>query len=202
LLALRFANADLLPLDYSIYATEVAAYLEGLEKIAPADFFTGTIRPLIEECRAWHDATAKITAGLEAWRAGAPVVAPGTSLDAIGERRPAVGTPPLQTAVTDAGSAGLTCPGGVGKPAAAHAINTALMAQERAWLDEQGIPGRPWFRHLVYAPLASYEAETLPGLREALEAGDLERARQQAERLRAALQRARGALSELLQTEN
>lgn len=183
LLALRFANADLLPLDYSIYATEVAAYLEGLEKIAPADFFTGTIRPLIEECRAWHDATAKITAGLEAWRAGAPVVALGTSPDAIGERRPAAGTPPLQ-------------------PAATHAINTALMAQERAWLDEQGIPGRPWFRHLVYAPLASYEAETLPGLREALEAGDLERARQQAARLRAALQRARGALSELLQTEN
>jgi N-acetylated-alpha-linked acidic dipeptidase len=64
------------------------------------------------------------------------------------------------------------------------------MAQERALLDDEGIPGRPWFRHLVYAPLASYEAETLPGLREALEAGDLDRARQQADRLRAALDRA------------
>jgi N-acetylated-alpha-linked acidic dipeptidase len=79
------------------------------------------------------------------------------------------------------------------------AINAALMAQERAWLDEQGIPGRPWFRHLVYAPLPSYEAETLPGLREALEARDLERARQQAQRLRAALERALAALHEGVQ---
>jgi N-acetylated-alpha-linked acidic dipeptidase len=64
------------------------------------------------------------------------------------------------------------------------------MAQERALLDDEGIPGRPWFRHLIYAPLPSYEAETLPGLREALEAHDLERARDQAGRLGAALDRA------------
>jgi N-acetylated-alpha-linked acidic dipeptidase len=73
------------------------------------------------------------------------------------------------------------------------------MAQERVWLEEQGIPGRPWFRHLVYAPLPSYEAETLPGLREALEAGDLKRARQQAERLRDALERARRVLTDVIQ---
>ena len=70
------------------------------------------------------------------------------------------------------------------------------MAEERAWLDEEGVPGRPWFRHLVYAPLPSYEAETLPGLREALEARDMERARRQAERLGQALDRALGALTE------
>ena len=68
------------------------------------------------------------------------------------------------------------------------------MAQERALLDEEGIPGRPWFRHLIYAPLPSYEAETLPGLREALEAHDLARARAQAERLADALDRAGAAL--------
>jgi len=175
LLALRFANADLLPLDYSIYATEVAAYLESLEKIAPADFFTGTLRPLSEECRAWHDTAAKITARLEAWRAGAPVAA-------VYDRRPGRRSPIAS---------------GQAPSAATEAINAALMAQERAWLDEHGIPGRPWFRHLVYAPLASYEAETLPGLREALEAGDLERARQQAERLRAALARATQALRDV-----
>jgi N-acetylated-alpha-linked acidic dipeptidase len=170
LLALRFANADLLPLDYAIYATEVAAYLESLEKIAPADFFTGTIQPLVEKCRAWHDAAARLTAWLGAWRAGQAVA------------------PPLRAAE----SAGP-------KPGAMSAINAALMAQERAWLDEQGIPGRPWFRHLVYAPLPSYEAETLPGLREALEARDLERAQQQAQRLRAALERALAALNEGMQ---
>ncbi len=45
------------------------------------------------------------------------------------------------------------------------------MSLERALLAEHGIPARPWFRHLVYAPLPSYEAETLPGIREAMVAG-------------------------------
>jgi N-acetylated-alpha-linked acidic dipeptidase len=177
LLALRFANADVLPLDYSIYAREVAAYLEGLEKIAPAEIFVGTIRPLIEKCREWQDAAAKVTATLEAWRAGAAVAA--------------ASSPPNNE--TTHGDEDI---------AATVRINSALMAEERALLDDEGIPGRPWFRHLVYAPLASYEAETLPGLREALEAGDMERARRQAERLRAALERALAALQECTRTEN
>jgi len=184
LLALRFANADLLPLDYSIYAREVAAYLEGLEKIAPASFFTDTIRPLIEKCRDWQEAAAKVTATLEAWRTGtvaAPFRAPNGGLGA------------WRTGIEVA--APFRAPNGGLKPAATDALNAALMAEERALLDDEGIPGRPWFRHLVYAPLASYEAETLPGLREALEAGDLDRARQQAARLRAALDRALAALA-------
>lgn len=161
LLALRFAQADLLPFDYSIYAAEVAAYLQGLEKIAPADFFASEIQPLMQKCAAWKEAAAQATAELEAWRCG-------------GER-------------SAGNSAGL-------KPAATEAFNDRLMAQERALLDEQGIPGRPWFRHLIYAPLPSYEPETLPGLREALVARDLERARAEAERLKQALERALGAL--------
>ena len=166
LLALRFANADVVPLNYSIYATEVASYLEGLERIAPEDFFATTVRPLIAKSHAWRDAAAEMNRKLEAWRAGE--LAAGA---AVSDCRPAAGTPPLQ-------------------PAAATRINAAIMAQERALLDDEGIPGRPWFRHLIYAPLPSYEAETLPGLREALEAHALERARDQAARLGAALDRA------------
>ncbi len=148
LLALRFANADGLPLDYSLYATEVGAYLASLEKIAPADFFAGEIQPLVKKCRAWRDAAAQLTRSVEAWRGGAM------------------------------------------EPARLAAMNASLMSQERALLDGQGIPGRPWFRHLVYAPLPSYDAETLPGLREALVAMDLQRAREQASRLNHALDRA------------
>jgi hypothetical protein len=54
---------------------------------------------------------------------------------------------------------------------------------------------------MIYAPLPSYEAETLPGLREALVANDLERARQQAERLGMALDRAIDSLSGKFQEE-
>jgi hypothetical protein len=53
-------------------------------------------------------------------------------------------------------------------------INRALMRQERLLTTRQGIPGRPWFRHQIYAPgiNTGYAAQFLPGIRDALEAGD------------------------------
>ena len=38
-------------------------------------------------------------------------------------------------------------------------------------LDDRGLPGRPWYKNLVYAPgrLTGYGAKTLPGVREAIE---------------------------------
>ena len=78
--------------------------------------------------------------------------------------------------------------------------NAWLLSLERALLDPPGIPGRPWFRHLVYAPLPSYEAETLPAIREALVEGRSEFADLQiqrlSERLRAAIAAARSAGAE------
>jgi N-acetylated-alpha-linked acidic dipeptidase len=153
LLAMRFANADVLPLDYTLYAAEVDAYLQGLGKIAPDAFFANVIQPLSQKCQTWRAAAADVTSQLEARRTGSPV---DSATDHLSPAR----------------------------------FNARLMAEERALLDDQGIPDRSWFRHLIYAPLPSYEAETLPGLREALVAGDLERAGQQAERLGAALDRA------------
>jgi N-acetylated-alpha-linked acidic dipeptidase len=160
LLALRFANADLLPLDYSVYAREVAAYLEGLKKIAPPEFFESDIQQLIGKCDAWREAAERSTKELESWR--------GT--DAA----------PAQSAAIQNSE-----------------INSQLMGEERTLLNDEGLPGRPWFRHLIYAPLPSYDAETLPGLRETLKAKDLDAAREQAERLGEALDKAR----ELLDTK-
>jgi N-acetylated-alpha-linked acidic dipeptidase len=58
-------------------------------------------------------------------------------------------------------------------------INRALMRQERALTQAQGLPGRPWFRHQVYAPglVTGYAVQYLPGLRDALERGDAETTR-------------------------
>ncbi len=45
------------------------------------------------------------------------------------------------------------------------------IATEEALAIDAGLPGRPWFRHVVYAPgrLTGYGAKTLPGVREAIE---------------------------------
>ncbi|HSS45553.1 MAG TPA: transferrin receptor-like dimerization domain-containing protein, partial [Thermoanaerobaculia bacterium] len=64
-----------------------------------------------------------------------------------------------------------------------HVANDWLLSTERSMLEESGLPHRPWFRHLIYAPLPSYAAETLPAVREAAEAGQRETARREAARL-------------------
>lgn len=52
-------------------------------------------------------------------------------------------------------------------------VNQALIATERAWLLESGLPGRPFYKHQLVAPgvYTGYSAMTLPGVREAVEAG-------------------------------
>jgi N-acetylated-alpha-linked acidic dipeptidase len=58
-------------------------------------------------------------------------------------------------------------------------INEALMRQERALTTSRGLPGRPWFRHQVYAPglVTGYAVQYLPGMRDAVEQGDESTAR-------------------------
>ena len=73
-------------------------------------------------------------------------------------------------------------------------LDRRVMAVERALLDPDGLPGRPWYRHLIYAPAFTYAPEVLPGVTEAIEAGEPERAREQAARLAIALRRAAAAL--------
>jgi N-acetylated-alpha-linked acidic dipeptidase len=71
-------------------------------------------------------------------------------------------------------------------------LNQALRGAERALLVPEGLPHRPWFRHAIYAPgeYTGYAAVVIPGVNEALDKGDAERARQQLAVLAAALERA------------
>ena len=75
-------------------------------------------------------------------------------------------------------------------------MNHALRSAESAMLVPEGLPHRPWFRHAIYAPgeYTGYAAVVIPGVNEALDKGDAERARQQLEVLAAALERAAKAL--------
>ncbi len=56
--------------------------------------------------------------------------------------------------------------------AARNDLNRLLIESERKLTNEDGLPGRPWFKHEIYAPgqYTGYEAKTIPGVREALEA--------------------------------
>ena len=50
-------------------------------------------------------------------------------------------------------------------------LNTLLIQSERKLTLDAGQPGRPWYRHQIYAPGAytGYGVKTLPGVREAIE---------------------------------
>ncbi len=82
-----------------------------------------------------------------------------------------------------------------GDRAALAAINTRLLQAERALLDPAGIPGRPWYRHQIYAPKFTYAPELLPGVAEAVATGDGAKVTEQVERLIAALERATTTLA-------
>jgi N-acetylated-alpha-linked acidic dipeptidase len=50
-------------------------------------------------------------------------------------------------------------------------INASLATIDQLLIDPAGLPGRPWYKNLIYAPgtLTGYGAKTLPGVREAIE---------------------------------
>ncbi len=68
-------------------------------------------------------------------------------------------------------------------------VNEIVGRAEAALLLKDGLPGRPWYQHQIYAPglYTGYGAKTLPGVREAAEAQRWDEANQQAKRVAQAL---------------
>jgi len=54
---------------------------------------------------------------------------------------------------------------------AVQKLNQKLIEAERAFLDENGLPERPWFKNQIYAPGAytGYGVKTIPAVRESIE---------------------------------
>jgi N-acetylated-alpha-linked acidic dipeptidase len=101
----------------------------------------------------------------------------------------------LQRQIADFQSAGrelnqsiseATAKGNLDASAAAQ-VNEQIMQVERNWCNPDGIPGRPWFKHSLYAARYTYAHLELPGLTEAAEAGDWKRAAEQEKILEAQL---------------
>lgn len=149
-MALRLANADVLPLDYAAYADDLIAYLDDVQKFGQQRFADFSLARQIELAREFK-----------------------SSAERFNER------------------IGQTLSGKAGQDRShLTVVNEALLKIERDLTEPVGIPNRPWFKHLVYAPLPSYQAETLPGIREALVEKDLPTARDQVTVLDRALRRA------------
>ncbi len=152
-MALRLANADVLPYDFVGYAGRVSGFLDELEAV-----------PGVRGRLAFADARAAV----RAWRTAA-------------------------TAADRSVAAALVVSGPAGA-ATRDRLNAALRLVEREWLLPDGIPGRPLFRHALYAPKFTYAALELPGVREAIDAGDFALAQRELARVTARINAVAGAL--------
>jgi N-acetylated-alpha-linked acidic dipeptidase len=52
-----------------------------------------------------------------------------------------------------------------------RALNARLIESERKLTNDDGLPRRPWYKHLLYAPgvYSGYDVKTVPGVREGIE---------------------------------
>jgi len=136
--ALRLANAELLPFDFESYGQHIRQFLVELDEASHVASHTdlGSLQ---------KHATEFQQSGQDLKQSESRAVASGR----------------LNSSV-------------------AFYINQELMRVEHNWCNPEGIPGRPWFKHSLYAARYTYAHLELPGLTEAAEAGDWKRAGDQA----------------------
>ncbi len=62
-------------------------------------------------------------------------------------------------------------------------INNLLYTSERLLTRDEGLSGRPWYKHHVYAPgiYTGYDVKTIPGVREAIEEREFDKVEPQIE---------------------
>ena len=78
-------------------------------------------------------------------------------------------------------------------------LNRFLRTFEHRLTLDDGLPGRPWYRHQIYAPgqYTGYGVKTLPAIREAIEQRQWNEANAQIRRIAALLDNARAALEKM-----
>jgi N-acetylated-alpha-linked acidic dipeptidase len=150
LIALRLADADVLPFDYMEYAKQLQNYVQEIEASLDKPRDNLDLTPLRRAIELFS-AAARL-AQAETHRARNPAATSTIRRD----------------------------------------LNDRLMLTERAFIDPQGLPRRPWYKHTVYAPglYAGYAAEVFPGLVQAIKEKNWQEARAQVERLGQAIERA------------
>ncbi|HET6545473.1 MAG TPA: transferrin receptor-like dimerization domain-containing protein [Rhodanobacteraceae bacterium] len=169
---LRMADAALLPLRFSDFADTVGRYVGELHQLADSERERTETQARLLDQRAFELA-ADPTRHLHA---------PAREIAV-----PYLDFAPLDNAVArlkdsakayDEACAQAIAAGGPFTSTTDRQVNRDLQAMEQALLDPDGLPGREWYRHMIYAPglLTGYGVKTLPGVREAIEEHAFDRA--------------------------
>ncbi len=183
---LRFADAEVLPYEFSDFSETVARYVKEVRQLADT-MREGTI----ETNRLLAETV--LTAAADPTQ---PFFPPSPKPEV-----PYLNFAPLQNALASLQHSaehfeavrGNAAKAGTFPPATAACapLDQGLMHLERTLLCAEGLPRRPWYRHLLYAPgfYTGYGVKTLPGVREALEERNWTETTRQIEIAAAALQK-------------
>jgi N-acetylated-alpha-linked acidic dipeptidase len=162
-IVLRLANADVLPFAYSPMSDTVSRYADEVSKLAE------TSREEIEERNAEvADRTWELSAD-PTIRTQAPKLETVPPFLNFAPLRNSVGRLQRAAAAFDeARISALSAPNAV---VVQPALDEAMMHMEQALTRSEGLPGRPWYTHYIYAPgkYTGYGVKTLPAVREAIE---------------------------------
>src|SRR5579862_7366749 len=185
--ALRLANADLLPFDFASYASNIRQFVNDLASknklviLREVDGSRSEPATQSKDLVSRLDLTDVILDLISVMKTTDAFEAAGKKLNYSVEAKLASG--PID-------------------PKLAATLNHGMMQVERNWLNPDGIPGRPWFKHILYGARFTYAHLELPGLTEAVEAKDSPTAKQQAEILQRALEKNTKLLRDLNESLN
>jgi N-acetylated-alpha-linked acidic dipeptidase len=159
---MRLADSEILPFDFVDFADTVQKYTKDLEKL-----LTDKQEEIRERNQELDEGVFKAT--LDPRR---PTVAPPRE-----EVPPHLNFAPMQNAAE-----ALAHSAEHYRQALAHkqadlseeslrALNQRLIESERKLTNDDGLPRRPWYKHLLYAPgiYSGYEVKTVPSVREGIE---------------------------------
>jgi N-acetylated-alpha-linked acidic dipeptidase len=183
-IVMRVANADILPHEFGALAETARGYvteLKGLRDEVAARIAEGNRQLDDGVLAATMDPRAPQR--LPAREAPAPFLN-FARLDNAAESL-------AQAAARFERAQGTALSAGVDRAAAA-AVNGMLKDVERTLTSPEGLPRRPWYRHLLYAPgyYTGYGVKTMPAAREAIEQRQWPEAEKEIGRVAASLENA------------
>jgi N-acetylated-alpha-linked acidic dipeptidase len=161
-LVLRVSEADLPVQRFGDFAETVERYATEVHKLADGMRDKTDAAYRLSEADAWRLASDPLKPTLAPEREAAVPYLEFASLDNA-VRRLKASAKAYDEALAAKGA-------GLGA-ADRRRLSELLQPIDQLLLDERGLPGRPWYRNMVYAPgmLTGYGAKTLPAVREAIE---------------------------------
>ncbi len=182
---MRLADAEVLPFDFVNFADTVETYTKNLEKL------------LADKQEEIRERNQELDEGMfkATFDPRRPTVAPMKD-----EIPPHLNFAPMQNAVESLTRSAKHYHEALAKQQASlgedamaaklGALNRELMESERRLTNADGLPRRPWYKHLLYAPgvYTGYGVKTVPGVREGIEQKKYAEAEQEIVRVAKALE--------------